>query len=316
MKNVSELFGPLKKYHADSDVFEFCVDAFDDVYVEKNGKIINDDKAFKNEKELFKTIEALVESVERKISAKNPYADIRLADGTRVTAIIPPMSTTGPSLLVRKPVKQDVDLQQIVEWKGVDEKGAQIIREGLLAGKNIVLAGMAGTGKMTMMNAFIKEMNPEWRVICAEKNREVEVERKRYVALETLKGTQEEFLELVKKAQGFRGDYLVATRADGDVAIKLLEYMRGETSVLMEMTANGASDLLKRLEVFGLTSLNGAHREDVQFFITDAIDMVVTMGRDSKTGRRFIEHIAEVKGLTDEGKYDLESLYVDSETQE
>lgn len=312
MKTISELFGPLKKYHADSDVFEFCVDAFDDVYVEKNGKMINDDKAFKNEKELFKTIEDLVESVDRKISHKNPYADIRLADGTRVTAIIAPMSTNGPTLLVRKPVKQEINLSQIVQWKGITDEGANILRDALLSGKNIVLTGMAGTGKMTMMNAMIMEMNPQWRVICAEKNREVEVERKRYVALETLKGTQEEYLDLVKKAQGYRGDYLVSTRAEGDVAIKLLEYMRGETSVLLETTANGASDFLKRMEVYGLTSLSGVHREDLQLFISDAVNLIVTMSRD-EGGRRFIEHIAEVSGLREDGKYDLKSLYNDSD---
>lgn len=312
MKTISELFGPLKKYHADSDVFEFCVDAFDDVYVEKNGKIINDDKAFKNDKELLKTIEDLVESVDRKISHKNPYADIRLADGTRVTAIIAPMSTSGPTLLVRKPVKQEINLSQIVQWKGITDEGANILRDALLSGKNIVLTGMAGTGKMTMMNAMIMEMNPQWRVICAEKNREVEVERKRYVALETLKGTQEEYLDLVKKAQGYRGDYLVSTRAEGDVAIKLLEYMRGETSVLLETTANGASDFLKRMEVYGLTSLSGVHREDLQLFISDAVDLIVTMSRN-EGGRRFIEHIAEVSGLREDGKYDLKSLYNDSD---
>lgn len=309
MKSVSELFGPLEKYHADADIYEFCVDAFDDVYVEKKGKIINDDSAFKSEEEIRKVIDEVLASVNRKITSENPYADVRLADGTRVIATIAPMATRSANLLVRKPVVQDVNLETLKSWKAVDDKGAGILKDALLAGKNIVLTGLAGTGKMTMLNAFITEMNPEWRVVAAEKNTEIQINRKRFVSLETKNGTQAEYVDLVKKAYPMRADYLVGTRAEGEAAMKFLEYMRGEVSVLVEATASGASDLLKRFEISGLTSLSGIHRDDLRMMISDAIDLVVTMKRDEKSGKRYIEHIGAVKGLREDGKYDIESLY-------
>lgn len=309
MKSVSELFGPLKKYHADQDVFEFCVDAFDDVYVEKNGKIISDDKVFKNENEIHDLINNLLASVNRSVSPENPYADVRLADGTRIIACIPPMATRSANLLVRKPVVQDVNLETLKKWGALDERAGDLIKDALMTGKNIVLTGLAGTGKVTMLNAMISEMDPEWRVIVAEKNTEIQVQRKRLVSLETAHGRQDEYLDLVKKAYPMRADYMVGTRVEGQVAMTLLEYMRGETSVLAETTASGASDLLKRFEIFGLTSLSGIHREDLKLLISDAIDVVITMKKDEKTNKRFIEHIGLVKGLREDGKYDIESLY-------
>lgn len=309
MSAVAKSFGPLEKVFKDKDVFEFCVDAFDDIYIEKKGKIENKQGLFKNEKDLLKTIQAVLETVGRKLTPEEPFADVRLSDGTRVIASMPPMALRSANMLVRKPFYQKVDLATIKGWGAMDDKAEEILKEAIQKGKNIVLAGTLGSGKMTFMNAMISEIDSEWRVVSVEKNAELNTQRKRYVALETLRGTEKEFQELVRHAGNLRGDYVIVSEVEGGESLGVLDLMKSGNSTICSLMAASASEALKRLEFMCLSAGTGVGREDLKYLISESVDMIVTMRKWEPGGKRSVTSIAEVKGLRDDEKYDLEFLY-------
>lgn len=309
MSVLAKNFGPLEKIFVDKDVYEFCVDAFDDVYLEKKGKIENQDGLFKNEDELVETIQKVLATVGRKLTAEEPFADVRLSDGTRVIASIPPMAIRSANMLVRKPVIQKVDLDQMKKWGAVDDKSEAILKEAIKNGKNIVLAGTLGSGKMTFMNALISEIDPIWRVVSVEKKAELNTQRRRLVSLETVKGTAKEFQELVRHAANLRGDYVIVSEVEGAEALNTLEIMKRGNSTMCSLMATSASEALKRLEFLCLSAGTGVGREDLKYLISESVDMIVTMKKWEKGAKRSVTSIASVKGLREDLKYDLEFHY-------
>ncbi|MCR9203601.1 MAG: ATPase, T2SS/T4P/T4SS family [Halobacteriovoraceae bacterium] len=313
MSAVAKSFGPLEKVFKDKDVFEFCVDAFDDIYIEKKGKIENKEGLFKSEKDLLKTIQNVLETVGRKLTPENPFADVRLADGTRVIASMPPMALRSANMLVKKPIYQKVNLDTMKEWGAIDELASELLKEAIQNGKNIVLAGTLGSGKMTFMNAMISEIDPEWRVVSVEKNAELNLQRKRLVALETLNGTAHEFQELVRHAGNMRGDYVVVSEVESGEAIGALELMKRGNSTICSLMSSSASEALKRLEFLCLGAGTGVGREDLKYLISESVDIIVTMRKWEPGGKRSVTSIAELKGLRDDEKYHLEFLYNDED---
>ncbi|MBK22773.1 MAG: hypothetical protein CME70_02105 [Halobacteriovorax sp.] len=303
-------FGKLQHLYENKDISEIIVDRFDDVYWEEKGKINEASDLFKDEKEIFKLIESLLASVNRKTdSIKNGFADLRLGDGTRVAITTAPISINGPSLVIRKLPENSVNFKNLKDWEVLNEEGQRICEALMKSGKNVLLAGNAGSGKTTMANILIDAIDSSWRVVTVEKVAELDTKnRKRTLRLETPTACHTELNDLIKKASLMRADTLVINEFLGSEVFEAIKLMREGYSVLGTIAAEGVSDALKKCELFCLMGQLGIGINEIKYHVHSGIDAVIFQER-LESGKRVISHIATVDGISDRGEPLLTTLF-------
>lgn len=312
MKN---LFGPLEDLYNNSDVSEINVDKFDDVYWVESGKIKEADSLFKNSDEIMSLIKNLFTSVKRDVETiENGFADIRLSDGTSIVVVLPPISTNGPSLLIRKIPPMSVSVEDVIKWEAINEDGWKICAKLMEEGKSILHAGNAGCGKTTVANLLIGAINPECRVVTVERVSEIVTDnRKRTLRLETPRGKQSEMADLIKKASLLHADAVVINELMGEEAFEAAKLMREGSSVLATISAEGASDALKKCELFCMMGQYGIGIEEIKYHISSGVDFVIYQER-LPSGKRVISNISSLQGIDEMGRYILTPLFVYDES--
>ncbi|MBT3586428.1 MAG: CpaF family protein [Halobacteriovoraceae bacterium] len=306
--NAQKIFGVLAKYFENPEIHEIIVDAPDDVYWEEKGQIKESASVFKDASEIEAVITSIFASVGRKFEDLNGYGDCRLEDGTRVAAVLAPLSIKGPALVIRKMPSHHVSFDDLKTWKAIDEDGEKIISKLLLKGKNILMAGNTGSGKTTMTNVMVGAMDPAWRLVTVEKTAELHVDRKRAVCLETEHASQEELSELIKKSAHLRGDYIVINELLGAEAFEAVKLMRDGPSILATIPAESASGALSRVELLCMMGQYGLGISEVRSMVGSSVEAVVYQER-REDGTRKVSHIALVEGLDHNGKYNLKPLF-------
>ena len=176
------------------------------------------------------------------------------------------------------------------------------------SGKNVILAGNAGSGKTTLANVIIEQIKPAWRVVTVEKTAELDFKRKRTLHLETPNAKQEEMVELLKNAYQLRANYFVVNELVGAEAFESVKFMKEGYSVLATIMAEGPLDALKRIELLSMMSSYGFGVEEVRHQIASGVEIVINQKRLS-TGKRKIVQITAIEGLTEDGKYKMKPLY-------
>ncbi len=309
-ENHMKTFGKLQKLYENKDVNEIIVDRFDDVYWEEKGKIKEASDLFKDDGEIRNLIDALLASVNRKAdSINNGFADLRLEDGTRVAITTEPISINGPSLVIRKIPEHIVSFDNLRDWKVLNEEGQKICESLMKSGKNVLLAGNAGSGKTTMANVLIDAIDPEWRVVTVEKVAELNTNnRKRTLRLETPTACHTELNDLIKKASLLRADTLVINEFLGPEVFEAIKLMREGYSVLGTIMAEGISDALKKCELFCLMGQLGIGINEIKYHVYSGIDAVIFQER-LESGKRVVSHIAKVDGISDRGEPLLTTLF-------
>lgn len=303
-------FGKLQSIFDNKNVSEIIVDGFDDVYYEDLGKIVQNDRLFSDEAEINTVIESILNSVNRKMSSiKDGFADIRLSDGTRVAITTAPISINGPSLVIRKLPVNNVSPKDIINWGCLDEDGWKICESLMKQGKNVLMAGNAGSGKTTLTNLLIGAVDPEWRVVTVEKVAELDTQkRKRTLRLETPTAQQSELYDLIQKAAMLRADTFVVNELLGAETFEAIKLMREGYSVLGTIMAEGISDALKKCELFCLMGQFGIGINEIKYHVGNGVDAVIYQER-LESGKRVVSHIAMIDGLNEDGQYDLDTLY-------
>lgn len=303
-------FGKLQEIYDNKDVSEIIVDGAHDVYWEQKGEIKESSDLFKDEEDVFFLVESILASVKRKRdSIENGFADLRLEDGTRVAITTAPISINGPSLVIRKLPQHTVTSDDIIKWGAIDNEGWKICEALMKSGKNILMAGNAGSGKTTMTNLLVGAIDPAWRVVTVEKVAELDLgNRKRTLRLETPTANQTELDDLLKKAALLRADTLVINELMGVETFEAVKLMREGYSVLGTMTAEGVSDALKKAELFCLMGQLGIGVNEIKYHVTSGIDAVIFQER-LESGKRVVSHMALVNGLNESGQPDLTTLF-------
>jgi len=294
--------GPLEDFLADPDVTEIMVNGYNQVYIEKDGKLLLTDKAFTNASSVLTIIERIVSPLGRRIDESQPYVDARLPDGSRVNAIIPPLSLVGPCLTIRKFSKIPFTDQDLMRFGTMTAQMAEFARLCVLLRKNIIVSGGTGSGKTTLLNVLSSYLPPGDRIVTIEDAAELRLEQLHVVRLESRPPNIEgkgavAIRDLVRNALRMRPDRIVVGECRGGEALDMLQAMNtGHDGSLTTVHANSPRDVISRLETMVLMSGMDLPSRAIREQIASAIDLIVHEARYSD-GTRKVNRVSEVIGL-------------------
>jgi pilus assembly protein CpaF len=302
-----ELFGlgPLEPLLKDPTISDILVNSHDTIYIERRGKIEPTTVRFKDDEHLMRVIERIVSSVGRRIDESSPMVDARLQDGSRVNAIIPPLSIDGPVLSIRRFGADPLRMSALIDHKALTKDIADMLQMVVNARLNILISGGTGAGKTTLLNALSAFIPENERIVTIEDSAELQLQQPHVVRLETrppnIEGKGEVTQrDLVRNALRMRPDRIVIGEVRGGEAIDMLQAMNtGHDGSLTTIHANTPRDALARLETMiqmtGMRLSDRAMRQQV----ASALDIVVQVARLSDGGRR-VTSISEVTGMEGE----------------
>jgi pilus assembly protein CpaF len=299
-----ELFGlgPLEPLLADTTISDILVNSHNTIYIERRGKLERSQVAFKDDEHLMRVIERIVSTVGRRIDESSPMVDARLRDGSRVNAIIPPLSLDGPVLSIRRFGAEPLRMSALIENKGLTKDIADMMDMCVRARLNVVISGGTGAGKTTLLNALSAYIPEEQRIVTIEDSAELQLQQPHVVRLETrppnIEGKGEVTQrDLVKNALRMRPDRIVIGEVRGGEAIDMLQAMNtGHDGSLTTIHANTPRDALSRLEtMIQMTGMRLSERAMRQQ-IASAIDLVLQIARLSDGARR-VTSISEITGM-------------------
>jgi len=293
-------YGPLQDLLRAPTISEIMVVQSDQIYVERDGVIELSGRRFISDKVTESIIERIVAQVGRRIDKSQPLVDARLADGSRVNAIIPPLAVRGPCLTIRKFPVHRFSMDDLIELGSITSSAAMFLRACVLNRRNILVSGGTGTGKTTMLNVLSSFVPHRDRIITIEDTTELQLHQEHVVTLETkppnVEGSGEYTIrDLVKNALRMRPDRVIVGECRGGEALDMLQAMNtGHDGSMTTIHANSTADVLKRLEVLVLMAVD-LPVSSIQRQIASAIDLVVQITR-LPGGKRVISQISEVAG--------------------
>ncbi|HEX9421940.1 MAG TPA: CpaF family protein [Pyrinomonadaceae bacterium] len=302
-----ELFGlgPLEPLLGDPTISDILVNSHGTIYVERRGKLEVSNVAFKDDEHLMRVIERIVSSVGRRIDESSPMVDARLRDGSRVNAIIPPLSIDGPVLSIRRFGAEPLRMNLLIENKALTKDIADMLDMCVKARLNVLISGGTGAGKTTLLNALSAYIPEDQRIVTIEDSAELQLQQPHVVRLETrppnIEGRGEvSQRDLVRNALRMRPDRIVIGEVRGGEAIDMLQAMNtGHDGSLTTIHANTPRDALARLET--MIQMTGMRLSDraMRQQIAAAIDLVLQVARLSD-GTRRVTAISEITGMEGE----------------
>jgi pilus assembly protein CpaF len=294
--------GPLQPYLDDPAVSEIMVNGFDSVYVERNGRLSKTPAAFADEQHLRRVIERIVSRVGRRIDESSPLVDARLLDGSRVNAIIPPLSFGGSSLTIRKFSREPFNVGNLISFGTISPEMAELLRACVEARLNIVVSGGTGTGKTTLLNVLSSFIPETERIITIEDAVELQLQQEHVVRLESrppnIEGKGAILIrDLVRNSLRMRPDRIVVGEVRGGESLDMLQAMNtGHDGSLSTVHANSPRDAIARLETLVLMAGLDLPLRAVREQVASAVDVIVQISR-LRDGTRRVTHVTEVQGL-------------------
>lgn len=294
--------GPLEPLLADDSINDIMVNGPNQVFVERKGKLVLTDVKFRDSQHLTNIAQRIVTAVGRRVDETSPICDARLADGSRVNVIIPPLAIDGASISIRKFSKQAITLDVMMDQENISPKMSNVLKIASASRLNILISGGTGSGKTTMLNAMSQMIDIGERVVTIEDAAELQLQQPHVVRLETrppnLEGKGEVTMrDLVKNALRMRPDRIILGEIRGSEAVDMLQAMNtGHDGSLGTVHANRPREALTRLEnMVGLAGINLPSKA-VRTQIADALDIIVQVSR-MRDGKRRVQYITEVVGM-------------------
>ena len=306
--------GPLEDLLNDPTITEIMVNKFDQIYVEKSGKLTLSDARFMNAEQVRGVIERIVAPLGRRIDEKVPMVDARLRDGSRVNAIIPPLALRGPAITIRKFSKKLLGTKELVEFGSLTSQMATLLEAAVKSRQNIVISGGTGSGKTTLLNVLSSFIPTDDRIITIEDAAELQLPQDHVVALETRPANIEgegaiTIRDLVRNALRMRPDRVVVGECRGGEALDMLQAMNtGHDGSLTTVHANTPRDALSRLETLALMSGLELPARAIRDQIASAIQIIVQQSR-LQDGSRRVTHITALTGQED-GVFTTADIFV------
>jgi pilus assembly protein CpaF len=296
--------GPLEPLLADPAVDEVMVNGPRSVYVERRGRVERVAVEFAGEAELMHAIERVLAPLGRRVDEAAPLCDARLADGSRVNVVIPPLSLTGPCLTIRRFRREGFSLRDLVERGTLPPAVAELLAVCVAARASILVSGGTGSGKTTTLNALSGAIPGEERIVTIEDAAELRLRQRHVVRLEArpanLEGRGEVTIrQLVRNALRMRPDRIVVGEVRGAEALDMLQALNtGHDGSLTTVHANSPPDALRRVETLALMAGVGLPHHAVREQVTSAIDLVVHQARLAD-GSRVVDSVVEVVPAND-----------------
>ncbi len=295
-------YGPLEGLLDDESITEIMVNRYDQIYVERDGRIVEIPARFSSEAQLRRVIERVVSRVGRRIDESSPLVDARLEDGSRVNAIIPPLAVNGASLTVRKFSRVPLTAADLIGF-GTMSEGMRDVLDAAVRGRlNILVSGGTGTGKTTLLNVLSAFIPSDERIITIEDAVELQLQQEHVVRLESrppnIEGRGEVTIrDLVRNSLRMRPDRIVIGEVRGGESLDMLQAMNtGHEGSISTIHANSPRDAISRMETLVLMAGMDLPLRAVREQIASSLDLIVQIAR-MKDGHRRITHVTEVQGM-------------------
>jgi pilus assembly protein CpaF len=312
--------GPIEQFLHDATVNEVMVNGSDNLYIERAGVIEQTNVRFISEEHLRRVIERIVSSVGRRIDEASPMVDARLADGSRVNVIVPPLSLDGSILTIRKFAKDPFKVHDLVQMGTITSDVASVLSATVEGGMNILVSGGTGTGKTTMLNVLSSFVPHDERIVTIEDAVELQLHQDHVIRLEArppnIEGQgQITIRDLVRNALRMRPDRIIVGEVRGAEALDMLQAMNtGHDGSLSTVHSNSPRDALSRLETMVLMAGFDLPTRAIREQISSALNLIVHVER-FRDGARRVSHVTEVLGmegdvitLQDIYKYDYKAM--------
>ncbi|NLZ16757.1 MAG: CpaF family protein [Desulfobulbaceae bacterium] len=294
--------GPLETLMRDSAVSDILVNRYDQVYVERYGKLEATKVRFKDNRHLMRIIEKIVSAVGRRIDEISPLVDARLADGSRVNAIIPPLALGGPCLSIRRFSVDPLELHDLQVLKTITPVIGTLLQGIVRARLNVLISGGTGSGKTTMLNVMSRFVSPLERIVTIEDSAELQLRQEHVVRLETRPPNIEGHGEitqrdLVRNSLRMRPDRIIVGEVRGAEAVDMLQAMNtGHDGSLTTVHANSPADALMRLETMVNMAGFNLPSDYIKRYISSAIDVVIQVERLVDGSRKLVS-LSEITGM-------------------
>ncbi len=306
-------FAPVQEFLLDDNVAEIMINGSQQIYIERKGKLVATSATFINEQALQAAVMNVARSVGRFFNADNPQLDARLPDGSRLHAVMPPISRSGTMVAIRKFRREKLTMQQLIEFGSITADGAKLLDDIVKSGKNIIVSGATSSGKTSVLNVLSALIPDNQRILVLEDASELQLQQTHVGCFETRKPDEHgkgeiTIRDLLRSVLRLRPDRIIVGEIRGGEALDMLQAMNtGHDGCMSTIHANSAKDSLSRLETCSLLSGVEIPLVVIREQVASAIDVVVQTAR-LPDGSRKITAITNVKGL-ENGQYVLEDLY-------
>lgn len=294
--------GPIEQFLHDSTVSEVMVNSTDPIYIERSGRIEQTSVRFATQEHLRRVIDRIVSGVGRRIDESSPMVDARLADGSRVNAVIPPLAVDGPVLTIRKFSNDKLDISQLIAFGAITPQPAALLGAAVKGALTVLVSGGTGTGKTTMLNILSSYIPDTERIVTIEDAVELKLRQRHVVRLESrppnLEGQGEvRIRDLVRNSLRMRPDRIVVGEVRGPEALDMLQAINtGHDGSLATIHANSPRDALSRLETMVIMAGFDIPLRAIRDQISSGFDIIVQMTR-FRDGTRKVSQITEVTGM-------------------
>lgn len=298
-------FGPIQPLLDDPDVSEVMVNGPKKVFIEKNGRVTKSGVTFDDDDHVMRIIDRIILPLGRRVDADSPTVDARLPDGSRVNAVIRPVSIDGPCITIRKFKKDKLSIEKLIEFGSVTKNMGEFLRACVHAHLNIVISGGTGSGKTTLLNVLSSFIPEHDRIVTIEDAAELQLQQDHVLRLETKVANIDgrgavTIRDLVRNALRMRPDRIVVGECRGGETLDMLQAMNtGHDGSLTTLHANSPRDALSRMETMVLMAGMDLPLKVVRQQISSAIDLIVQQTR-LKDGSRKVTAITEVAGMEGE----------------
>jgi pilus assembly protein CpaF len=295
-------FGPIQGLLDEADISEVMVNRPEQVYIEREGKIVDTNIKFDNNEHIMRVIERIISPLGRRVDSENPMIDARLPDGSRVNAVIPPVAIDSPILTIRKFSKSKLTIDQLIEFDTLTNMMSDFLRACVLGRLNVIISGGTGSGKTTLLNVLSSFIPETERVVTIEDSAELRLDQRHVVRMESRPANvdgrgQVTIRDMVRNALRMRPDRIIVGECRGGEALDMLQAMNtGHDGSLTTLHANSPRDALLRLETMVLMAGMELPLKVIRQQVASAVDLIVHQSR-LKNGPRKITAISEVAGM-------------------
>jgi pilus assembly protein CpaF len=294
--------GPIEPLLYDPDISDILVNRYNQIYIEKLGKLIKIDLSFRDDNHLLQIIDRIVSKIGRRVDESSPYVDARLPDGSRVNAIIPPLALDGPVLSIRRFGIDPLKMSDLIAFGSISQNMARVLEGCVKTRHNIIISGGTGTGKTTLLNILSEFIPNNERIITIEDSAELQMKQEHVVRLETrppnIEGKGEVTQrDLVRNTLRMRPDRIIVGEVRGGEALDMLQAMNtGHDGSLSTVHSNTARDALSRIETMVLMAGMDLPERAIREQVSSAINVVVHLSR-MPDGTRKIVQVSEITGM-------------------
>ncbi len=307
-------FGILDVIMKDDSITEVMINGHEEIFVEKEGKVIKIDESFESEERLADIIQKIVGQTGREVNQANPIVDTRLPDGSRVNVVLSPISLNGHAVTIRKFSKKPMTIERLLGYNAITQEAADFLRKLVQSKYNIIVSGGTGSGKTTFLNAISNFIPRDERIITIEDSAELQItEVDNLISLETRNSNSAgmgriSIRDLIKSSLRMRPERIIVGEVRGEEAIDMLQAMNtGHDGSLSTAHANTAYDMLSRLEVMILLGSENLPLNAIRKQIASSVDIIVQLSR-LRDGSRKVVEICEILDVVD-GEIQLNSLF-------